>query len=76
MPDADAAAGALNKPGGRAKTGPLHHCYGLERCPAPYVQLAERPGLTFPLVNDSVTGSSEGAWPRRVRALQIHCKDA
>ncbi len=28
--------------------------------PRPGVPLAERPGLTFPLVNDSVTGSSDG----------------
>lgn len=68
----DAAAGA--QPGGRAKTRPLHHCYGIHRCPAPCVSLAERPDSTFPLVNDSVMGSSEGAWPRRVGALQIHCK--
>lgn len=62
------------RPGGRAKTGPLHHCYGIDLCPALYASLAERPGLTPPLVNESVRVSSEGAWPQRAGALQIHCK--
>lgn len=55
-------------------TPPLHHRCGIKPIPAPCLSLAERPGPAFLLVNSGMRGIFEGAWPRRVRALQIRCK--